>query len=45
MSRIIFLTSSSSGPLDGKESVWGEAWEICDGKMNKICETDANIVY
>ena len=76
MSRIVFLTSSPSGPLDGsrlyeditfedsfdrnflalpdgsyllgidgKESVWGEAFEIHDGKMNKICETGQKIAF
>lgn len=26
--------------VDGEETVWGEAFEIHDGKMNKISETD-----
>lgn len=31
--------------VDGKESIWGEAWEICDGKMNKICEDRESRAY
>lgn len=26
--------------VDGEESVWGEAWVLSDGQMEKICEND-----
>ena len=31
--------------VDGKETVWGEAFEIHDGNMVKICEADQQITY
>lgn len=30
---------------DGVETVWGEAWKIADGKLEKICENDEQIIW
>ena len=31
--------------IEGKESVWGEAWEISNGKLHKICENEQSREY
>ena len=31
--------------VDGKESIWGEAWQIFNGKMNKICVDGKSRAY
>ncbi len=30
---------------NGQESVWGEAYEIVDGRIRQICETDKTLLY
>lgn len=30
---------------DGKESIWGEAWEISNGQLKKVCENDEKKAY
>lgn len=31
--------------VDGKETVWGEAWEIEDGQIRKICENNEYKIF
>lgn len=31
--------------VDGKETVWGEAWEIADGQIGKICENNEYKIF
>lgn len=43
-----FLVLSDGSYLliaDGKETVWGEAWEISDGQIRKICENNEYKIF
>lgn len=44
--RFLALTDGSYLPIaDGTETVWGEAYEISDGILRLICETDHHITW